>query len=174
MTENEAPLILTVELDAPAQGWAEAMRRRHFPPARNLIPAHVTLFHALPADLEGTIRAWDLTTRATPAVSIAAPFSLGRGVAYRLVCPDLVALRADCLTRLPSERLMAQDRAPWRPHLTIQNKAQPDDARKLLAELLPGHVPIETHAAALRLWRYLGGPWQPLARMAFAQQQQPG
>ena len=40
MDEDAAPLILTLGLDAATQAWLEAMRRAHFPPARNLVPAH--------------------------------------------------------------------------------------------------------------------------------------
>ena len=46
--DGHDPLILTLMLDAGTQAWLEALRRAHFPPGRNLVPAHVTLFHALP------------------------------------------------------------------------------------------------------------------------------
>ncbi|MBB3172360.1 hypothetical protein FHR90_000166 [Endobacter medicaginis] len=163
-----SPLILTAELDGPAQGWAQAMRERHFPPERNIVPAHVTLFHALPGDLEALFRTCPLSARPAPSVRIAAPFALGRGVAYRLICPELACLRDDLLAALPATRLTRQDLSPWWPHLTIQNKVEPERARALLAELSAGGMPIDTHAVALRLWRYLGGPWALLARLAFA------
>ena len=57
MVEDTAPLILTLALDAATQSWLESMRRAHFPPARNLVPAHVTLFHALPGDQAAAIGA---------------------------------------------------------------------------------------------------------------------
>ncbi|HKT76092.1 MAG TPA: 2'-5' RNA ligase family protein, partial [Sphingobium sp.] len=31
--------------------WAEEQRRAHFPADRNVVPAHVTLFHHLPPSL---------------------------------------------------------------------------------------------------------------------------
>ena len=43
------PLVLTLLLDADTQAWLDSLRRAHFPPERNLVPAHVTLFHACPA-----------------------------------------------------------------------------------------------------------------------------
>ena len=46
-----APLILTAELPPDLHRWATELRRAHFPPERNLLEAHVTLFHALPAQL---------------------------------------------------------------------------------------------------------------------------
>lgn len=40
--------ILTLHLDPTAQSRFEALRQRHYPPERNQIPAHLTLFHTLP------------------------------------------------------------------------------------------------------------------------------
>ena len=41
-------LILTLQLDAISNAFYEHLRRKYFPPERNLIAAHVTLFHQLP------------------------------------------------------------------------------------------------------------------------------
>ena len=46
--DDRDPLILTLMLDEGTQAWLDALRRAQFPPERNLVPAHVTLFHALP------------------------------------------------------------------------------------------------------------------------------
>src|SRR5215217_6904909 len=51
------PLVLTLALDAATAAWLEALRRAHFPPERNLVPAHVTLFHALPGEAIAAVRA---------------------------------------------------------------------------------------------------------------------
>ena len=45
-----APLIVTALLDEQAQEWFDRLRRNHFPPARNHLDAHLTLFHRLPDD----------------------------------------------------------------------------------------------------------------------------
>lgn len=47
------PLIVTLALDEQAQARFDALRSRHFPPDRNVLDAHVTLFHALPGEQEG-------------------------------------------------------------------------------------------------------------------------
>jgi hypothetical protein len=44
------PLILTLGLDRASFERFEALRRAHFPPALNRVPAHVTLFHHLPGE----------------------------------------------------------------------------------------------------------------------------
>ncbi len=49
------PLIVTVALDEGAFAWFEDLRQTHFPPGRNQVPAHLTLFHALPGEQEAFI-----------------------------------------------------------------------------------------------------------------------
>ena len=96
--------------------------------------------------------------------------SLGRGVAVTLASPELTAIRAR-LAGTWAPWLTAQDRAKRDLHVTVQNKVTPEAARALLAELAVGFVPERTRAVALALWRYRGGPWEPVARFAFAGEQ---
>jgi len=85
MTEP-SPLILTAVLDAPVQQRLDALRRAHFPPERNHLDAHVTLFHHLPGAEEAAIaEVLAEATRSEPAPSMETTGvrSLGRGVAKR-------------------------------------------------------------------------------------------
>ena len=167
MNQQDArPLIVTLEFDAPTQEWAQRMREAHFPPERNIVPAHVTLFHALPADCRGSVCAYLDQPRPAPEVTIGAPYLLGRGVAYTVRSPALAVLRDELVSLIGQERLTRQDAAPWRPHLTVQNKVTPEQARSLLETLRQQSHPEQCHAAALRVWRYDGGPWTLLARIA--------
>ncbi len=163
---DRATLLLTVELAPPAQGLFESLRQRHFPPERNLIPAHVSVFHTLPGEARERISA---RLRALAAercgVAVTAPFGLGRGVAFRLQAPGLERARA-ALARDWADWLTPQDAQGYRPHVTIQNKVSPEEARATLARLQRGFVPFQTEAVAWRLWRYLGGPWEMLDRVA--------
>ena len=63
--------------------------------------------------------------------------------------------------------LTAQDARPWRPHVTVQNKVEPDEARRTLASVQAGHAPYETVVEALALWHYGGGPWEAAGEFAF-------
>jgi 2'-5' RNA ligase len=164
-----APLIVTLLLDEPAQARFDALRRAHFPPERNHLQAHVTLFHALPGEHEADVRA-DLERAARrPAyeVDVARVRSLGRGVAYDLRSPVLDAQRA-ALARGWSGWLTPQDARPHSPHVTVQNKVTPEQARALLRELQGSFVPGTVLATGLGLWRYLGGPWEPRGRYLFS------
>lgn len=163
------PLILTARFDADTEAWLEALRRTHFPPERNLIPAHVTLFHALPGEnLDAVIDALAHASAATQVgtVGIGPPRSLGRGVALEVAAPELARLRAR-LVREWEPTLTRQDSQGWRPHATVQNKVSPEAARALLARLQAELAPREGSATGLRLWHYRGGPWEPAAEFLF-------
>lgn len=161
MSDNRA-LILTLRLDPESQARFNALRRVHFPPERNLLAAHVTLFHALPAAVAELVRAdvADVARRAPFDVEVAGVRSLGRGVAYELRSPNLDALRAELATRW-QEHLSRQDAQGFRAHVTVQNKVSPEAARALLARLRAGFAPGAARAEGLGLWRYAGGPWEP-------------
>jgi 2'-5' RNA ligase len=128
----------------------------------------VTLFHALPGDRLDAVRA-DLAAAARrPAfdVAVTGVRFLGRGVAYELASPELDRLRT-ALAREWAPWLTPQDRQRHRPHVTVQNKVAPEVARALHERLSASFVPDRVPARGLGLWRYLGGPWEPLAELPF-------
>lgn len=170
MSEDPSPLIVTAALDEGAFAWFEDLRQSHFPRHRNKVPAHLTLFHALPGEHERavaqTLKAACQRRRAV-RLDVRGPWSLGRGVAYRLASPDLERLRNELAVAF-SPWLTRQDQAPFRPHITIQNKAEPDEARQLLEHLQMEFEPFPISAEGLLLWRYLGGPWALVDRFEFS------
>ena len=166
-----APLILTLAFDAETFARFDGLRRRHFPPERNFIAAHATLFHHLPGEEEaGIVEAIAALVRAQapPEVAVTGLRFTGRGVAYVLASDALSAFRAR-LAGLFRERLTEQDRQGWRPHVTVQNKVDPKTARALQAALDSEFVPFGFIAPGLLLWRYLGGPWEKRAGFAFGE-----
>jgi 2'-5' RNA ligase len=163
------PLILTLELDEAAFADFDGQRRRHFPEALNRIPAHVTLFHHLPGEEERgvveTLAAEVLAEGSMPVAVTGLRFT-GRGVAYALESSRLSALRGR-LAAAFAPWLTAQDRQGYRPHVTVQNKVSPEEARALHRELEAAFVPREIAGTGLLLWRYLGGPWEARGRFRF-------
>ena len=161
-------LIVTAELGAADFAWLDELRRRHYPLERNRVPAHLTMFHALPPSAEPEVRA--RLVRAVngraPAAEIAGVMDLGTGVAFRVVSDDLDCLRDQLAADLHG-LLGAQDSAGWRPHVTIQNKVPPRAARELRLELERGFARRPLTIAGLGLHRYLGGDWQRLAVYRF-------
>ena len=151
--------ILTLRFDEKSQAHFEQMRQRYFPPERNQIPAHLTLFHMLPriAEVADVLAA---AAKIKPfAVQVTGLRSLGRGVAYTLGSTELAGLQRR-LAESFAEHLSAQDRQKFQPHVVIQNKATGESARALLELLRAGFRGFEVSAEGLDLWHYLGGPWE--------------
>jgi hypothetical protein len=126
------------------------------------------MFHALPpSSLEEAKRQLSLAARQPPPrAMIAGLMDLGGGVAFRVVSDDLDAIRTGIAEHFHG-MLSAQDSAGWRPHVTIQNKVAPKQARALIAELEQGPQQRPLGIAGLALHRYLGGPWETVARYPF-------
>jgi 2'-5' RNA ligase len=162
------PLIVTLTLEEAAQQRFDALRAAHFPPERNHLAAHLTLFHALPGEQEEQVRQ-DLARAAATEpfrLRVSGLRSLGRGVAYVLESPELGRLRQGLRDRWEAW-LTPQDAQRHSPHVTVQNKVEPARARALLADLQVGFVPYDVTARGLGLWRYLGGPWEAVEELRF-------
>ena len=161
-------LIVTAEIGQRDFSWLEGLRRAHFPTERNQVPAHLTMFHALPPSAESEVRARlaSLAKDRPPKATIDGLMNLGGGVAYRVVSPDLDRMREELAEGLHG-LLSAQDSAGWRPHVTIQNKVAPKIARALIATLERNFVPRPLAIGGLMLHRYLDGPWETIARYPF-------
>ncbi len=168
---SESPLILTLKMDDLSQERFDRLREEHFPKNRNFIPAHLTLFHKLPGEREREISGVleDLCRQREPfALTVTDLVFMGRGVGYKLESSALPALRK----RLADEWwpwLGAQDRKGFRPHVTVQNKVPPEEARALHRQLEASFAPFEVGAEGLLLWRYLGGPWERLGSYGFGE-----
>ena len=152
------PLILTAAFDAVSARLFQDLRDRHFPARLNIVPAHLTLFHHLPGTERDAILE-SLQAEATAAL----PFTtgalrfLGRGVAVEILCPPLAALRAGLAARW-SASLTAQDRQGFRPHVTVQNKVPPAEARATMERLADSGSGLAGTITGLDLWWYRGGP----------------
>jgi 2'-5' RNA ligase len=164
----QRPLVVTLAIDTAAQQRFDDERARLFPPGRTAVGAHVTLFHAVPGELEQQVRA-DLVEQAGApfAVGVAGVLPLGRGAAYALASTELARRHGELQQRW-WPHLTRQDQQPLRPHVTVQNKVEPAQARATVAVLRRAFRPFETRAEGFVLWRYDGGPWTELARIPFA------
>lgn len=162
------PLILTAAFAQPDFAWLEGLRRQHYPSDRNQVPAHLTIFHALPPSLEGEARRRlaQMAEGPPPRALIAGLMDLGGGVAFRIASEDLETIREELADAFQG-MLGRNDAMGWRPHVTIQNKVTQSVARNLKTALELGFEPRSLGIAGLALQRYLGGPWEHLASYAF-------
>ncbi|QYE34510.1 2'-5' RNA ligase family protein [Polymorphobacter sp. PAMC 29334] len=158
------PLVITARPDAAILARFEALRRAHFPPALNRVPAHISLFHQIPgSEFDAVVERLKAMAREHPApqVEITGLRSLGRGVAYVLRSAELSALHDD-LSEAWEPLLIPQDRHRLAAHVTIQNKVTPEVARATLAALSEGFEPWRFDVVGIDVWRYLDGPWEHL------------
>jgi hypothetical protein len=163
---DNAPLIVAA-LFAPADlTWLDALRRAHFPRERNQLPAHLTLFHHLPPSIELRRRLREAVRGPAPAAEAAGLMDLGGGVAIRIVTPALAAIRDDLVDAFAG-LLTPQDAVGWRAHVTIQNKVSRGEALALLGQLGTDFRPRRIGIVGLGVWRYRGGPWEPVSRHLF-------
>ena len=162
------PLVVTVVLDAETTDRFERERAEHFPPGRTAVGAHLTLFHAVPGERVDAVLddVREQARRPRFDLAVSEVFPLGRGVAYRLEADELLDLHAG-LQRAWHDGLTKQDREPLRSHVTVQNKVQPDQARSTLQQLSAVFSPFRATAEAIAVWRYVGGPWEPVERFGF-------
>ncbi|MGO4523395.1 2'-5' RNA ligase family protein [Microvirga sp. 2MCAF35] len=168
--DTAAPLILTLQFDERSFAFFDTQRRRYFPPDRNLIPAHLTLFHALPGEHLPQIEQ-DIEAISSPyrpfTLDVTGLRPLGRGVAYALASTELAQLRRDLALHW-NDWLKPQDRQNHQPHVTVQNKVHPSAARALLEELSDSFQPFQAEAVGLELWWYRGGPWEKVRSFGFS------
>jgi 2'-5' RNA ligase len=168
MTRDDT-FVVTLRLDEVSFTRLEQLRRRHFPPDINLLPAHLTLFHALNHEqvsrLPSTLPS--LTVKSIP-LQFVRPTLIGRGVAIEVACGELSDLHARMIEAL-GHGLTRQDRKPFRPHVTIQNKVTREAAKVTFSQVANGFSPWAGHGIGLDVWRYLGGPWAQQSQLSFVQ-----
>ena len=161
-------LIVTAELGRDDFAWLNGLRRTHYPADRNQVPAHLTLFRTLPPSAEAEVRhvLRIVAERPAPRAFVAGLTNLGGGVAFRIASDQLDFVREEIGDRLRG-LLTSQDMAGWSPHVTIQNKVTPRDARALIEALGDRYDRRPLAISGLGLHRYLDGPWETLRTFRF-------
>ncbi len=156
------PFVLTLEMDGESFARFNELRQAHYPPERNLVPAHVTLFYRLPGGNGREIKALLTQTASSQkrfAISVGDVKELERGVAVFLHSPQLSALRGE----LAAEWwpwLTDQDRLGFRPHVTVASSLGAGEARHTRESIAATFRAPSMRAVGLHLWRYRNGPWE--------------
>ncbi len=166
--ERHGPIIVTALFGDDDFGWLQGLRRTYYPAERNRVPAHLTLFSHLPPSLVGELetRLGTLATNPPPRATIGAIMDLGEGTALRVESDELDTIR-DELAHAFHGLLAAQDLGGWTPHVTIQNKVEARDARRLQASLGDRFDRRTLAIKGLAMWRYAEGSWEPLKKFSF-------
>ncbi|HET7898855.1 MAG TPA: 2'-5' RNA ligase family protein [Flavisolibacter sp.] len=164
----QQPLIVTLTLDDQSFQFFDAKRRNHFPPARNFLKAHLTLFHHLllePSKISEDLALWSRQT-APITLQVAEVKNMGKGVAYKIVCPALLALHQTMQAKW-KPWLTPQDKQKLWPHVTVQNKVSPAQAQQTWMDLQAAFQPFTAKGLGFDLWAYEGGPWRILDSFPF-------
>lgn len=165
--DEQHAYVLTLQITKSLAGPMNALRKEYFPKELNRVPAHLTLFHALPHSQmkvlqDGLSR---ISSGMTPfAISTGKPFRMRKGVGINVdVGHDKVKRVHGQLRSRWLKFLSMQDAGGFRPHWTIMNKV--DDEKKvesafdtvrhgLSARCETGYV------TGLDLWKYQHGRWE--------------
>ena len=125
MERLNKPIIMTAQMGRAEFAWADSLRKCYFPPERNIVSAHITLFHHLPPQALDEIKAAVIALTSSmpkPEARLAGLIHLGRGVAYQLHAPDLLALRMELADRFAG-LLPVPSRPPPRSFLRCNPKS---------------------------------------------------
>jgi|tagenome__1003787_1003787.scaffolds.fasta_scaffold20975515_5 hypothetical protein len=161
----ETTYILTAEMDGESFAWLDDIRGEHFPPERNFISAHLTLFHRLSGAQIVQLRSLEMP-RAPLVVHFDRVALLGFGVSLHIQSAELARLRNGLQFGMGG-KFSPQDRQAWKPHVTVQNKVSVEKARALHRLLQEGFRERAGTATGLLIWQYLGGPWELSERILF-------
>ena len=165
-----APLIVTAQLPKDVHRWATRLRTEHFPAERNFLEAHVTLFHALPAQCEEELRDYlkQLAGELSPVnARLEGVMPLGGGTTALKITSDGMLMLRDQIADRFHGMLTQQDQHRPRLHITIQNKVTAKEAKALQQVLEFTVEPRAFKFIGLSLFRYLGGPWESIRDFTF-------
>ncbi|RYG02198.1 MAG: 2'-5' RNA ligase family protein [Chitinophagaceae bacterium] len=159
-------MIITIILDEQSKTYFNELRTKHFPAELNYLDAHLTLFHNVPD--EGWVHKILSESSKFPGfeMQISGLMHTGFGVAYKIESPELIALHKN-LSENFKDVLIPQDRQKFRPHITVQNKVSAVESKALHKQLTSTFTPSTITALGVSCYRYLNGPWEPLADFHF-------
>ena len=168
-TAHTQPLIVTLWMDNNAQQYFNRLREQYFPPERNYLQAHLTLFHALPYNEETFSIIEELTNLQTKYKACAERVvSIGNGTAIKIISKELSDFHVRLQKRFGVE-LTLQDRQKIWPHVTIQNKVDANVARSVFESVNTTFASFEFDALGVEVHRYCGGPWEALKKIKFGE-----
>lgn len=167
-SDEEHVYVLTLRLSPALHDTLNDLRTRYFPPERLKVPAHLTLFHALPhSELPSVVDTLESVAARTR------PFKVATGEAFKLgkagvaIAPgegtsEGAHVHAELRERW-SRWLSKQDAKAFKAHWTVQNKVEDEEkVEQTFGEVQrwTKEVGARGEADGLVLWRYNYGRWE--------------
>ena len=160
--QEKTPLILTAKMDDETFSYFNSLRQKYFPPARNFLDAHITLFHQLPYEnlneIEKIINQI-VADQAEIKIEFPKLIKLGSGTAAYIESEELKKLQVK-LSAIWESDLIPQDKQGFRPHVTIQNKVSKEIALRTFEILNNDWKPRIGKINGLNLWKYVRPKWE--------------
>ena len=166
---DRRPIILTARMGDQEFAYANRLRRAYYPPERNQVDAHITLFRHLPGHCEDeVVAAMRDACREfrAPIAKLADIMKMSGGVALLIESEELRAIRA-CIAERFHGLLTQQDQEHPRLHITIQNKVKTDMAKACFAALSAQFEPRLWQITGLKSYRYDEGRWDAPYEQSF-------
>lgn len=145
--------VVTARLDPASFASLDEFRKKYFPPERNFLSAHVTLFHQAPPEILSAV-----PPSFPLMIEFQESFFMGHGFGIRTKCDELSRWKKNCLNH-PWE-FTSQDRNNSRLHVTIQNKVSPEQAREDFRNFSGTWKPFAGSISGIDVWIYRNGPWE--------------
>lgn len=164
--EEDHVYVLTMKLEESLSVPMNDLRRQYFPKRINRTPAHLTLFHALPHshmdELDQSLYHLASSTKAF-LVTTGGPFRMRKGVGVNVDAGyrDLKEVHSQLQSSWMSF-LSEQDQGGFRPHWTVMNKVDEEEAVEHALGAVRHELSQNTkegRAVGLDLWKYDRGNW---------------
>lgn len=149
-------------LGAAHQRRYDDLRRAHYPDHRQMVAAHVTLFHHFPPSILDELSYFIRQLAAEmppPLADVRGIMDLGSGTAFLIHSPDLLDIRAMIADHF-HQMIVMQDQSVPRLHITIQNKVNRQQAIALQRRLAQDFQPHRLDITGLAAHHYRDGPWE--------------
>lgn len=163
------PFIVTAELPEDVFAWSNGLRAEHFPPERNWLKAHVTLFHSFAPSLRDELPRFLARMAgefAPPPAQINGLMDLGQGTALAIRSPQMLTVR-DAIAEHFWDMLTKQDQGGKKLHITIQNKVERKAALALQQQLSQRLTPRNFAFTGLGLHIYRNPHWEAVGVWKF-------
>jgi len=160
-------IILTLMLEKQYQDHFSRQRSLYYPRHANYLDAHLTLFHRLPFETGMLPQLEAFARRPAIVLQVSGIENMGNGVAYTIVSEELLQLHKT-MQATWAQGLMARDRQPLWPHITVQHGVTAFKAARLTAALQSTFRPFGMKGTGLCAWHYLQGRWEAAAAYPFS------
>lgn len=165
-SDEEHVYVLTIKLEDSLSVPMNDLRRQYFPKRINRTPAHLTLFHALPHSHMDALDQglYHLSSGTKPfLVTTGGPFRMRKGVGVNVDSGyrELKQVHSELQSQwMPF--LSEQDQSGFRPHWTVMNKVDEEEAVEHALSAVRQELSQNTkegRAIGFDLWKYERGNW---------------